>query len=238
MTNRGSAYVDQVLYLQMLGKDTSENLKLAAEWYNKAIQTRPVHGSAWRKLGNVYVMQAEKALEANQNPSNWIHDAEKAFAKAYEFEPDEYELAGVKARLEVTKARDAANQGKNPRRYFEQADKLFEEALKLNPGATDIILEMARRDYYEASWLLASKKDPNDAVQRGLKHIEESQKDAPDSAAALLLMGKLQLCKRNLAGNAAESFKKALSINSNLHHEIDALIQKAHSMTLVDAPIQ
>jgi len=237
MTNRGSAHVDKVLYLQMLGQDTSENLKLAAEWYNKAIQTRPVHGSAWQKLGNVYLMQAEKALEENSNPSNWIRDAEKTFAKAYEFEPDEYELAGVRARLEVAKARDAANQRKNPQRYFEQADKLFAEALKLNPDASDIILEMARRDYYEATWLLASRKDPSDAVQRGLKRIEESRKGTPDSATALLLMGKLQLCKRNLAENAAESFKKALAINSNLHHEADALIQKAHSLTLMDSPI-
>ncbi len=244
MVNRGSAYVDKVLYLQMLGKDPSENLKLAAEWYNKAIQTRPVHGSAWRKLGNVYLMQAEKALEENKNPLNWIGDADKTFAKAQEFEPDEYELAELKAQLEVAKARNAANQHKNPQPYFEQADKLFAETLKLNPGAPEIILEMARRDYYEAKWRLASNMNPKDAIERGLKNIEEARKAAPNSAEALLLLGKLQLCKAEatsnldqrgaLAENAAESFKKALAINSNLHHEADALIQKAHSLTIID----
>jgi hypothetical protein len=229
----------------MLGKDPSENLKLAAEWYNKAIKTRPVHGSAWRKLGNVYLMQVEKALEENKNPLNWIGDADKAFAKAKEFEPDEYELAGLKARLEVAKARNAANQHKNPQSYFEQADKLFAETLKLNPGAPEIILEMARRDYYEAKWRLSSNMNPKDSIERGLKNIDESRKAAPNSAEALLLLGKLQLCKaenisnldqrRGSGENAVESFRKALAINSNLHHEADELMQKAHSFTFIDA---
>ncbi len=241
MINRGSAFVDKVLYLQMLGKDPSENLKLAAEWYNKAIQTRPVQGSAWRKLGNVYLMQAEKALKENKNPLNWIGDAGKAFAKAQEFEPDEYELVGLKARLEVAKARNAANQHKNPLLYFEQADKFFAETLKLNPGAPEIILEMARRDYYEAMWRLSSKMNPKDAIERGLKNIEDAKKAVPNSAEVLLLLGRLQLCKaettsnldqrKALAENALESFKKASAINSNLHYETDALIQKLiHSL--------
>ena len=78
-------------------------------------------------------MQVEKSLEENKNPLNWIADTDKTFAKAQEFEPDEYELTGLKARLEVAKARNAANQHKNPLPYFEQADRLFAKTLKLNP---------------------------------------------------------------------------------------------------------
>ena len=70
-----------------------------------------------------------------------------------------------------------------------------------------------------------SKKGCNQK-ERGLKNIEESRKAAPNSAEALMLLGKLQLCKGS-AKNAVESFQKALSINSNLHHEADALIEKA-----------
>ena len=71
--------------------------------------------------------------------------------------------------------------------------------------------------------------NPKDAIERGLKNIEESRKAVPNSAEVLLLLGKLQLCKGSTK-NAVESFQKALSINSNLHHEADTLIQEAHSI--------
>jgi tetratricopeptide (TPR) repeat protein len=203
------------IYRHSLGTSSSRNaertLKLAIEQYEKITTQDPKDVESWVWLGKLY-------HAAQSTP-----EAEKAFNKALELDPDNDEALGEIARLyaELGDSNRAieklkAATAKNPNEDLLKALAGQYEALNDYKNAAEV-LKRAREVNPEDGRI--ARALVNDLMLSGqlddaLKLLQEMAADEPRDPELPILMSRVYVAKREFA-KARESFEKAKTLDSS-----------------------
>ncbi|HWM89227.1 MAG TPA: protein kinase [Thermoanaerobaculia bacterium] len=225
--NLGNTYLTLGEYLLARGTDPRQALQKAAASYRQAVTVRPDYAYGPYNLAYTYRLMGEALLDSGEDPVPALASARSYTEASFRINPDDADTFLEQGRIELIAARHALLNRRDPGPALQAADAALARAEELNPSAPDIYLAQAQVERWRA--------DPQ-SVRRGLERVGKALSINPEDANAFALRGALlhlssrletdPVSRREQVARAAESVRKAISINPLLRREYGPLLSQ------------
>ena len=225
-SNAASAWLELAQYKLARGQDPSASVQAAVALLNRGLRQAPDFIDFWVNLGWAYSLAAQSADVARRDPQPSLGAAAEALAAALQHNPNSGEAWLYRGATRATTARFHARTGTGKDTDFSAAAKSYKKAIELSPEEAEYRLALGHFCREWAQWRAAAALPPEPALGCALQQVSPLIALRPAWPEVQVLDASLHLLQAQLAGPgekrraeaavAAEKFKAALALNTNL----------------------
>ena len=209
-----------------MGEDPSNEFALAEQSFQDGIGLTSKDAILHKHMARIPILKAKLAVDGNDSPIVELRKAAELMKTALQYDPTDsatYVQMGMASLLE---ARWEMSRNKNPEASFAKSKTSFGKALKLDAEEPTGHIGMAELYYWSAHASRSNVQVAESLIQQGLEQCKEAIRIDATSATAYGVRGMLLHLRANLKQNqqdeiaAADSFRKALSLNKFLANQL------------------